>query len=106
MCLWPDFHPEKWVVDDHQWYYDLIIHGGYYFVATFILLLLRMKLSPVLTGGLFFVLSVVLELLQYFSNNRSVDIVDIASNLLGIVCAVAMYWGVQWGRKRNWKMNN
>lgn len=91
LYLWPDFHPEKIVVNDHKWYYNLIIHGGYFFVATFMLLLLRLKYNIALISLIFFILSVLLEFLQYFSYNRSVDIVDIASNFVGILLAMGAY---------------
>ena len=91
LYLWPDFHPERIEVNDHKWFYDLIIHGGYFFVSTFLLLLIRLKYNIALIGLLFFLLSVLLELLQYVSYNRSVDIVDIGWNLTGIVLAVGAF---------------
>jgi len=96
LLLWPDFHPEKMVVNDHHWYYDLIIHGGYFFVAMFLVLLLRLKLNKYYQGIIFWVFSIVLELLQYFTYNRSVDVVDMGSNLVGILVAIVVFgWFVE-----------
>ena len=91
LYLWPDFHPERIVVNDHKWFYDLIIHGGYFFVSTFLILLIRLKYNIALIGLIFFLLSVILELLQYVSYNRSVDIMDIGCNFIGIVLAVGAF---------------
>ena len=88
LCLWPDLHPERMVVSEHRWYIDLITHGGYYFVATTLLLALKLKPGIIITAAAFFVLSLALEFLQYYSFNRSVDPVDMAFNLVGIVGAV------------------
>ena len=91
LYLWPDLHPERAVVDQHFWWMDLIMHGGYFLVATFLLLLIPLQKSPVIIALIFFTLSVGLELLQYFSYNRTMDIVDVASNLLGVILAVGIY---------------
>ncbi|MDD3320468.1 MAG: VanZ family protein [Paludibacter sp.] len=91
LYLWPDFHPEKVVVSDHKWYYDLIVHGGYFFIATLALLMTRLKFKAIFIGLSFFFLSIILELLQYFSYNRSVDIVDIGCNFVGIFLAVGVF---------------
>lgn len=92
LYLWPDFHPDKVLGSTHFWWMDLIVHGGYFFVATITLLLAQLKYKPVYTGLTFFLVSILLELLQYFSHNRSVDPVDIGCNLLGISLAVGVYY--------------
>ena len=91
LYLWPDFHPEKLIVKEHHWYIDLIMHGGYFFTAMFALLNLRIKQTVFLQGLTFFLISVALELLQYFSYNRSVDIVDVGCNFVGIIGALGLY---------------
>lgn len=91
VCLWPDLHPEKFITSKHFWYMDLIIHGGYYFIASLFLFSLRVYNRIYRTAVCFFVCSVVLELLQYFSYNRTVDSFDILSNLTGIVSALVVY---------------
>ncbi len=91
LYLWPDFHPEKVVVNDHHWYYDLIIHGGYFFVMTGCILFLKFKKIVWLQASVIFVFSAFLEFLQFFSFNRSVDMVDILSNLVGIVGAGCLF---------------
>ena len=91
MCLWPDFHPEQEVFQQYYWQVDMLIHGGYYFVACMLILLLRFKIKPLHTGLAFFTFSLVLELLQNFSYHRSVSAMDIVSNLLGIGLAVGVF---------------
>ena len=101
LCLWPDLHPERMVVSEHHWYIDLITHGGYYFVATTLLLALQLKPGIYKVAAAFFVLSLTLEFLQYYSFNRSVDPVDMAFNLAGIVGAVGLAKVVsRWKGKR------
>ena len=76
LCLWPDLHPERMVVSEHRWYIDLITHGGYYFVATTLLLALKLKPGIYKVATAFFVLSLALEFLQYYG-------LDWRSNRLG-----------------------
>ena len=91
LYLWPDFHPEKVVVNDHHWYYDLIIHGGYFFVMTGCVLFLKFKKPLWQQASVVFIFSVILELLQFFSFNRSVDMVDVLSNLAGVTGAACLF---------------
>jgi VanZ family protein len=91
LYLWPDFHPDKVMGDTHFWWMDMVTHGGYFFGATLALLLAKLNYKPVYIGFLFFLLSMLLELLQYFSYNRSMDIVDVGCNFLGIALAVSVY---------------
>ena len=110
LCLWPDLHPERMVVSEHRWYIDLITHGGYYFVATTLLLALKLKPGIYKVATAFFVLSLALEFLQYYSFNRSVDPVDMTFNLVGIVGAVGFVKVVRrvgrWkgGKLESWKV--
>jgi hypothetical protein len=90
LYLWPDFHPDKWIDDSHHWYDDLIIHGGYFLVTTTALLLLINK-KPILYAGIFFIVSIVLELLQHFSFNRVVDAFDVLCNFMGILLSLIVY---------------
>ena len=92
MCLWPDFHPEQKVLQQYYWQVDMLIHDGYYFVVCLLILLLRFKPKPVYIGLALFIFSLVLELLQNFSFHRSVSMLDILSNLLGIGLAVGAFW--------------
>ena len=94
MCLWPDFHPEQKVLQQYYWQVDMLIHGGYYFVVCMLILLLRFKIKPTYIGLALFTFSLLLELLQNFSYHRSVSLLDILSNLLGIGLAVVMFIGL------------
>lgn len=91
LYLWPDLHPERLVTNTHRWYHDLIMHGGYYFVASLILFSLRCNVSIFLLGSVFFIMSIALELLQYYSFNRSVDYFDIICNFCGILLATGIF---------------
>ena len=91
VCLWPDLHPEKVVVSHYYWQVDMLIHGGYYFLVCIAILLLGFRKKIIFTALSVFGFSVILELLQYFSYNRSVTLMDIGDNLLGILAAVVGY---------------
>ena len=91
VCLWPDLHPEKVVVNRYYWQVDVLIHAGYYFGLCMTILLLNFQKKTIFTALSVFGFSVILELLQYFSYNRSVTLMDIADNLLGILAAVVGY---------------
>ena len=79
-------------MDNKIWQVDMLIHGGYYFVVCMLILLLRFKIKPTYIGLALFVFSILLELLQNFSYHRSVSMLDILSNLLGIGLAVGAFW--------------
>ena len=72
----------------------MLIHGGYYFVVCMLILLLRFNMKPIYIGLALFTFSLLLELLQNFSYHRSVSLLDILSNLLGIGLAVGMFIGL------------
>ena len=91
VCLWPDLHPEKVVVSHYYWQVDMLIHGGYYFLVCLAVLLLNFQKKAIFTGIYLFGFSVLLELLQYFSYNRSVTLLDIKDNLVGIMAAMVTY---------------
>ena len=91
VCLWPDLHPEKVVVSHYYWQVDMLIHGGYYFLVCLAVLLLGFQKKIIFTGLYLFGFSVLLELLQYFSYNRSVTLLDITDNLVGIIAAMVTY---------------
>lgn len=92
VCLWPDLHPEKVVVDHYYWQVDMLVHGGYYFLVCLAVLLLGFRKKIIFTSIYLFGFSVLLELLQYFSYNRSVTILDIIDNLIGILSALLVFW--------------
>jgi VanZ family protein len=84
MAVYPNFHPEQAVLDHYYWQADILIHGGYYFGLTLLILILKIKIKPF---HLFLALtsfSFLLEGLQFFSFNRGVSFMDLGSNLLGI----------------------
>jgi hypothetical protein len=88
-CEWPNFHPEHFLGGGgYHWWLDMIIHGGYYFVITLLLFIIFCKGR----NKFFFWLAVLLssylfEALQSFVPGRSVSLIDITSNFLGISLA-------------------
>jgi len=91
MCLAPNFHPEQAVLDRYYWQADVLIHSGYYFALTLLLLSLRLKIHPFLLSGALALVSYALELLQVFSFKRGVSFMDAGSNTLGIVLATGLF---------------
>ena len=90
-CLWPNFHPERLIFDKYNWQVDVLMHSSYYFFLTMVLWKLILKqthLFFLFTGLSAF--SVVIELLQAFVPMRSVDLMDILSNALGISVGLAI----------------
>lgn len=95
MCLWPNFHPEQKVLEHYYWQADILIHGGYYFALTLLILFLRIEIKPLYVFLLLTPFSFILELLQYFSFKRGVSVLDMGSNLAGIGFAVLLYLTVR-----------
>jgi VanZ family protein len=87
-CEWPNFHPEHFLGASYHWWLDMIFHGGYYFVITILLFIIFCKgrytflfwMAVLLTSYIF-------EALQSFVPGRSVSLLDMTSNFLGISLA-------------------
>ena len=90
-CEWPNFHPEHFMGANYHWWLDMIFHGGYYFVITILLYIFFCKgryqflfwLAVLLSSYLF-------EALQSFVPGRTVSILDITSNFLGVTLATLL----------------
>ena len=87
-CEWPNFHPEHYFGSNYHWWLDMIFHGGYYFVITILLYIIFCKgrykgvfWTAVLLSSFLF------EILQSFIPGRSVSLLDMTSNFLGISLA-------------------
>lgn len=87
-CEWPNFHPEHYFGANYHWWLDMIFHGGYYFVITIFLFIVFCKgrykfvfWLAVLLSSYFF------EILQSFVPGRTVSLLDLTSNTLGITLA-------------------
>ena len=87
-CEWPNFHPEHYFGSNYHWWLDMIFHGGYYFVITILLYIVFYKgrykgvfWTAVLLSSFLF------EVLQSFIPGRSVSLLDMTSNFLGISLA-------------------
>jgi VanZ family protein len=87
-CEWPNFHPEHYFGANYHWWLDMIFHGGYYFVITVLLYIVFCKGRY---KGLFWIAvllsSYLFEIGQSFVPGRSVSLLDMTSNFLGITLA-------------------
>ncbi len=87
-CEWPNFHPEHYFGAGYHWWLDMIFHGGYYFVITILLYIFFCKgrykfvfwIAVLLSSWLF-------EILQGFVPGRTLSLLDMTSNFLGISLA-------------------
>lgn len=90
-CEWPNFHPEHFMGANYHWWLDMIFHGGYYFVITILLYIIFCKgrykflfwLAVLLSSYLF-------EALQSFVPGRTVSLLDMTSNFLGVSLATLL----------------
>ena len=90
-CEWPNFHPERFMGANYHWWLDMIFHGGYYFVITILLYIFFCKgryqflfwLAVLLSSYLF-------EALQSFVPGRTVSLLDMTSNFLGVSLATLL----------------
>jgi VanZ family protein len=90
-CEWPNFHPEHFFGSGYHWWLDMIFHGGYYFIVTIPLYLVFCKRHQVPVFWITVLLSsYVFEALQAFVPGRSVSLLDLTSNLLGISLATLL----------------
>ena len=87
-CEWPNFHPEHYFGSEYHWWLDMIFHGGYYFVITILLYIIFCKGRYKFVFWLaVFLSSVLFEIGQSFVPGRSVSLLDLTSNFLGITLA-------------------
>lgn len=87
-CEWPNFHPEHYFGADYHWWLDMIFHGGYYFVITVLLYIVFCKGHHKFVFWLaIFLTSLLFEIGQSFVPGRSVSLLDVTSNFLGITLA-------------------
>src|SRR5690349_4259254 len=90
-CEWPNFHPEHIMGANYHWWLDMIFHGGYYFVITILLYIFFCKgrykflfwLAVLLSSYLF-------EAFQSFVPGRTVSLLDMTSNFLGVSLATLL----------------
>jgi len=86
--LLPDMHLEKLLGWDYSWSFDMLQHGGYYFVLTLFLfrLLPHEKRNFSFLAAIYFI-SVLFEGLQWLIPGRTFSLLDITSNFIGIAGA-------------------
>jgi VanZ family protein len=92
LCSLPDIHLEKTFGMEYSWWFDMLQHGGYYFVLTIILFLLLPYKKY--SGLLLFLLicgSVIFEIIQIWIPERSFNYLDIFANYIGITGALFFY---------------
>ncbi|HUP12424.1 MAG TPA: VanZ family protein [Niastella sp.] len=87
-CEWPNFHPEHYFGGEYHWWLDMVFHGGYYFVITILLYIFFCKGRY---KGVFWIavllFSYLFEMLQGLVPGRTVSLLDMTSNFLGISLA-------------------
>ena len=88
----PNFHPETYMGLAYTWQLDMLIHGGYYLLLTLLLRYFVFKQTNLfLFAGILFLFSLVLEVLQAHIPNRSLTLLDMLSNFMGIVLGIVLF---------------
>ena len=89
----PNFHPEGHLGFAYSWQLDVLIHAVYYFLLTLLLRYLVFKQRSVfLFASILFTFSLILELIQAWIPRRSLTLMDMFSNLIGIISGIiALY---------------
>lgn len=92
----PNFHPETYLGLPYTWQLDMLIHGGYYVLLTLLLRYFVFKQTNLfLFAGILFLCSLVLEVLQAYIPKRSLTLLDMLSNFMGIVSGVIFLYYVE-----------
>lgn len=85
----PNFHPETYLGLRYSWQLDMLIHGSYYLLLTLLLRYFVFKHTNVfLFASILFFCSIVLEVLQAWIPKRSLTLLDMLSNFIGIISAI------------------
>ena len=88
----PNFHPETYMGLAYTWQLDMLIHGGYYLLLTLLLRYFVFKQTNLfLFAGILFLCSLVLEVLQAYIPKRSLTLLDMLSNFIGIVLGIVLF---------------
>ena len=100
----PNFHPETYMGLAYTWQLDMLIHGGYYLLLTLLLRYFVFKQTNLfLFAGILFLCSLVLEVLQAYILKRSLTLLDMLSNFMGIVLGVIFLYYVETAKYKNIK---
>jgi len=92
----PNFHPEGYLGLPYTWQLDMLIHGGYYLLLTLLLRHFVFKQTNLfLFAGILFLCSLVLEVLQAYIPKRSLTVLDMLSNFMGIVSGVIFLYYIE-----------
>jgi len=92
LYLWPNFHPDKFILDRYYWQWDIVEHSGYFFCLTLFCRYFKIiKTKDWIFFIILFSISAVLESLQMFIPLRSVDLMDLGSNSLGIFTGIIAF---------------
>ena len=89
VSILPNFHPEEYIHRPYSIWLDGLFHGGYYFVISCgaFFIKTRFRYFSLLIFPFFFLLSLLLELIQVFIPGRYFTLNDLLSNFLGILAA-------------------
>ena len=86
--LTPDLHLDKILGIEYSWEFDMIQHGGYYFLLTLFIFLIYPDQRPDINlFALIFIASLIFEIIQIWVPDRSFSPLDLLSNFLGISLA-------------------
>lgn len=92
----PNFHPETYLGLPYTWQLDMLIHSGYYVLLTLLLRYFVFKQTNLfLFAGILFLCSLVLEVLQAYIPKRSLTLLDMLSNFIGIVSGVIFLYYIE-----------
>lgn len=91
-CAWPDFHPEKYLGLKYSWQLDMLLHSGYYLLFTLLVgFLYGKKINSFLFFSLLFTFSLLLELIQNWIPKRSLTLLDVVSNAIGVIFGIVLF---------------
>jgi VanZ family protein len=86
LSVWPNFHPEKLFFKSYSLAFDCFLHGGFYFMASLILnKILHKKINFLFVSFFLIGISVFFETVQLLVPGRSFTLMDIASNVIGVI---------------------
>lgn len=100
LTSWPRFHLEKSLNMDYKIWFDMLQHGGYYFVLGVVVFQLfpRKRYYELILFILLFG-SLILEILQLWIPGRDFTLLDIGSNYLGITLSFLLNLLIKYIRK-------
>lgn len=92
LYLWPDLHLDKYILDGYSWQWDIIEHSSYFFCLTLFCRYFKIiKSKDWIFFIILFSISTFLEILQSFIPFRTLSLMDLSSNSIGIIAGLLVY---------------